>query len=114
MKSGFAILVFASMASGCVIAPLPDGSHIERATPEQLAQSAPKVSAEERERLHQLDAQVQDEQRRAAAEEERLRQIEAARRQWEFYGSYGWGPDPWPWYRDRYRWGTGLWWGWPY
>lgn len=112
-----ALAPLALLAAGCALRPLPDGSRIERATPEQMARAAPAISAEERERLRQLDAQVQNEQQRAMAEEERLRQLEAARSQWEFYGGYyggyGWGPDPW-WHHDRYRWGTGLWWGWPY
>jgi hypothetical protein len=113
MKSQFASLVFASVASGCVISPLPDGSHIARLSPEQLQMAAPAVSPEERDRLQKLDARVRDEQQRAAAEEERFRLWQEEQRlRWEYYGGYGWGPGPW--YRDGHRrWGGG-WWDWPY
>jgi len=106
------VLQAPSLAAGCVIAPLPDGSRIARLTPEQLEKAAPAVSPEERDRLQRFDAQVLDQQQRAAAEEARLQQ-EEQRLRWEFEGAYGWGPGPW--YRDgRRRWGGDAWWDWRY
>jgi hypothetical protein len=118
MKPNFPLAAMALSVAGCAVAPLPDGSHISRLPADRMAQVAPVVSPEERERLKRLDAQVQAEQEQAARQEAWMLQMERARLQWELDGGVGWYPDPWPWgppYRRRWDgWRAGIWGPWPY
>jgi len=105
------ILGLAGLQAACAWQPLPDGSHMARLSPEQLAQSSVTVSSEERERLRQLDAQILAEQDRVARQQAFLRALQEPYLQWQL--EYGWG-----WHGPGcHRWDT---WGfggrcfWPY
>jgi hypothetical protein len=117
-RSALAIAT-ALLAGGCVVAPLPDGRHIERLGPEELARvSATPVSPEQTARLQQLDAQILAQQEAAAQAQQWLDAEQRARLQWELeYGSY-WPGRPWFWNGPGWRrgdgWGVDLWGTWPY
>jgi hypothetical protein len=117
-RSALAIAA-ALLAGGCAVSSLPDGRHIERLSPEELARSsAPPVSPEETARLRQLDAQILAQQEEAARAQQWLDAQQSARLQWELeYGSY-WPARPWFWDGPRWRrgdrWGVDLWGTWPY
>jgi hypothetical protein len=118
MKRSCALAAGALLAAGCVLKPLPDGSRIARLSGGQMAQAAPPVSAEERERLKQLDAEVQAQQQQAAWQQAWLQQIERSRLQWELDYGIGRPAAPWMWngpYGRRWDgWGAGFWGPWPY
>jgi hypothetical protein len=112
-----ALLMAAATAliAGCAT-PLPDGSKIDRLPDAALAQP-PALSAQEKKRLEQQNAQILAEQDAAREREDR---IEAARRAyppayWSLhYGHPGWYPHYGWWSghdwsrRPRWSWGVGI------
>lgn len=92
------VLAAAFALAGCA-GPLPDGNHIERLSPAQLAAGTPELTPDQRSRLEQLNAQVMAEQNAARARDAQLEAARRAQLQWEMdYGPWWWGPQPWIWW----------------
>lgn len=92
------------LLAACSTTPLPDGSKIQRLTPD-TAIATPALTAEEKQRLTQLNARLLAEQDAAIAREVR----EEAWRRVQPYGTFDlyYGHPGWYWGGHRGRWHPG-------